>query len=58
MNSLENNIARVNTTLQQKKQTHQTEIGLAIIVCLILALTFRFYHHRRNKLKNNYMYPI
>ena len=56
MNSLESNIALVNNTLQHKKRTFHTEIGIGIVVGLVGVLMFRYY--RKNKLKNNSMYTM
>ena len=58
MNSFESNIMLVNNALQQKKRTFQTEIGIGMLVMLGIVLVYRFYHHPRNKLKNNYMFHV
>lgn len=56
MNSLESNIALVNSTLQHKKRTFHTEIGIGIMMGLVGVLVFRY--HQKNKLKNNSMYTM
>ena len=56
MNSLESNIALVNNTLQHKKRTFHTELGIGIMMGLMGVLMFRYY--KKNKLKNNSMYTM
>jgi len=58
MNSLESNMVIMNNALQCKKRTYNTEIGIGIVVCLGFLLLYRFHHHQRNKLKNNFVYTM